>query len=153
MSRLKIIILILGISALVSLSFRSAPKSQEIEWLDIETAMEQARVQQKPIFVDVYTDWCSWCVRMDRVTFENEEIIEYVNENYIAVKLNAENASSASFLNQNYTYRQLAVDRFGVRGFPTIVFINADGSQVKAEPGFQKPNDFRALMDKFREGE
>ncbi len=61
-----------------------------VQWITWEEAMELSKTEPRKIVVDVYTDWCGWCKKMDKATFQDEEIVEYINENYYAIKFNAE---------------------------------------------------------------
>uniref|UniRef100_A0A3Q2YUK7 Spermatogenesis-associated protein 20-like TRX domain-containing protein n=1 Tax=Hippocampus comes TaxID=109280 RepID=A0A3Q2YUK7_HIPCM len=44
----------------------------------------------KKVFIDIYTDWCGWCKKMDKDTFQNPEVAAYMNENFLMVKMDAE---------------------------------------------------------------
>ena len=52
--------------------------------------------------MDVYTDWCGWCKRMDATTFENPAIAKYMSENFYCVKFNAESQKEVTFKGQKY---------------------------------------------------
>ncbi len=67
-----------------------AQEKTKIEWLSIQEAMALHKENPKKIMIDVYTDWCGWCKRMDATTFQDEKIAKYISENFYAVKLNAE---------------------------------------------------------------
>lgn len=62
----------------------------EINWISFEEAVTLNQTKPKKILVDIYTDWCGWCKRMDATTYSNQSIVEYINEKYYAVKLDAE---------------------------------------------------------------
>ena len=66
--------------------------AQEIQWMSFEdaVAMTQNEGNTKKVFIDVYTDWCGWCKKMDKDTFQNPEVAKYMQENYYMVKFNAE---------------------------------------------------------------
>ena len=67
------------------LSLAAITNAQEkIQWMSIEEAYELTLTEQSPkkIFIDVYTDWCGWCKRMDKATFQNPEVAKYMNEHY-----------------------------------------------------------------------
>ena len=60
--------LVLSLACLVA----AAVFSQGINWRpDVTAAMSEARRTGKIVMIDVYTDWCGWCKRMDRDTYAN----------------------------------------------------------------------------------
>ena len=66
------------------------PKGEkDVKWLSFEEAQKLAAKTPKKIFVDVYTDWCGWCKKMDKNTLSDPGIKDYLNKKYYAVKLNA----------------------------------------------------------------
>ena len=65
-------------------------QAQEIRWLTLDEALAKQKKNAKPIFMDVYTDWCGPCKYLDATTFHDAAIVEFVNTNYYAVKFNAE---------------------------------------------------------------
>lgn len=77
-----------------------------INWLTLEEADSLYKIQKKPIFIDVYTDWCGWCKRMDASTFMDPNVGTYLNQNFYAVKLNAETKDSIQFNGKLYTNSQ-----------------------------------------------
>ena len=52
----------------------------QVNWLTWEEAQERNKKEPRKIFVDVYTQWCGWCKKMDKETFSNPEIIKYLNK-------------------------------------------------------------------------
>ena len=77
-----------------------------INWLTLEQADSLYKIKPKPMFIDVYTDWCGWCKRMDATTFQDKGIANYLNSNYYPVKLDAETKDSIMFLGHQYTNSQ-----------------------------------------------
>ena len=69
------------------LSFESNTVEEEINWMSLEEAMEAGKKQKKKVFIDVYTDWCKWCKVMDERTFNQPEVIEYMNKNFYACQV------------------------------------------------------------------
>src|SRR5690606_19582574 len=100
---------------------QSESEDKKINWLTIEEVEKLTKEKPRKIFVDVYTDWCGWCKRMDATTFADAAVIDYVNENYYAVKLNAESGDNISLKGINTTGAELARS-FRVSSYPTIVF-------------------------------
>jgi thioredoxin-related protein len=124
-------------------------KKDKIEWLTFEEAMKKSAQDNRPIFVDVYTDWCGWCKKMDKNTFQTDEVVEYVAQNYHAVKVDAESEDATSFDGQKLTYRQLSGGVFKVTGYPSIVLINSK-KEVAVAPGYRDKGDFVQMLKQFK---
>jgi thioredoxin-related protein len=80
-------------SILLFLIFKIAnlyAQSPEIQWMSFESSMRAFESAPKKIFIDVYTDWCGWCKKMDQSTFKDQEIINILSKDYYPVKLDAE---------------------------------------------------------------
>ena len=67
-----------------------------VKWMSLEEAVEKSKTEKRKIFIDIYTDWCGWCKVMDRETFQNPCIANYLNRNYYPVKFNAEQKKDMS---------------------------------------------------------
>ena len=78
------------ITALFFSSVNIYAQAEKINWVSFEEAVQLNEKEPRKFIVDVYTDWCGWCKRMDQTTFKNPEVAQYINEKYWAVKLNAE---------------------------------------------------------------
>ena len=106
----------------------------KINWLDFETAIDKNAKQKKFIFIDVYTDWCGWCKKMDASTFQKKSVIEYMNKYFYAVKMNAESREPIAYKGVLYEYKQynqrsgyntLAVSLLNSKmSFPSFVVLN-----------------------------
>lgn len=121
----------------LSLSLMAQEKgSGEINWLSFEEAIEKNKDEKRKIIVDVYTDWCGWCKKMERTTYKDPVIVEYINKHYYAVKLDAERKDTVKlgkqvFVNPNPEARrsphELAVSLLsGKMGYPSTVFLDED---------------------------
>ena len=77
-----------------------------INWLSLQEADSLYQINPRPMFIDVYTDWCGWCKRMDATTFQDQNIANYLNANFYAVKLDAETKDSINFKGKQYTNTQ-----------------------------------------------
>lgn len=124
-------------------------KEKAIHWLSLEEAYIKNQKEPRKIFVDVYTDWCGWCKKMDKETFANEAVATYVNEHYYAVKLDAESARSFEMAGEQMTERQVA-QQLGVRSYPTIVFIHEDFQSFQPVPGYRAAKEFKEVLEKFK---
>ena len=75
----------------------SSSYAQKVKWYSFEEAVELNKTKPKKILVDVYTDWCGWCKKMDQNTFSHPVIAEYINKNFYAVKFDAESKEAIKF--------------------------------------------------------
>jgi thioredoxin-related protein len=123
-----------------------------IGWLELGPGLAEAKRAGRPILVDVYTDWCGWCKRMDRTTYADGEVMGIVGRNFVAVRLNAEDEKkSANYRGDDLSYREFA-DGFRITGYPTTLFLAADGSLITTVPGYVKPELFRHVLRFVGEG-
>ena len=131
--------------------------AQKINWMTFQEAIELNKTAPKKIFIDVFTDWCGWCKRMDQTTFLNPEVVEYMNENYYAVKFDAESSDTIVF--GGYTYineggmngrrgtHQLAVDLLqGRMSYPSYVFMNEKNQLLTVAPGYIEAKDLLPVL-------
>lgn len=149
---------------LVSFGFIFMPKKTEtkeaIKWLTIEEAAALSAKDGKKIVVDVYTDWCGWCKKMDKATYENASIVEMMNKDFHAVKLDAEQTEDIVLNGQTFKYvasgrrgyQEYAARLLGGKmSFPSTVFLNADLSPLYNVPGYIEPKEFSAILGYTRE--
>jgi thioredoxin-related protein len=124
-----------------------------------EKALKKAKQEDKKIIVDVYTDWCGWCKKMDADSYGNEDIKEIIEDDFILVKLNAEGSGKIKYNGNEYSESDLAI-YFEVTGYPTTVFLESSGKlieykydkvKMKNLPGYFKPKDFKKMLKYIRD--
>lgn len=156
MLKLKNLLVIL----VVLLPFSS--HAQDINWLSMDEALAKQKEIPKKIMIDMYTTWCGPCKMLDRNTFSNPKLAEYVNANYYAVKFNAEGNESVQFngqplTNPNYdpakarrrnSQHQLA-QYFSVTAYPTIVFLGENAAFLAPIPGYKSPEQLELYLKLF----
>lgn len=111
------------------------PKSNAINFqeMGLDEAITIAKKANKPIFIDVYTDWCGPCIQMKKNTFTDAAVIEYFNKNFINIACNAEDVKG----------KILAIN-FRVVEYPTLLFLNHDGQLLQRAIGYYSP---KLLLD------
>ncbi len=138
--------------------FHTVGAQNKIKWHSWEEAIEKSKKDKKKIFVDVYTDWCGWCKKMDKSTFADESIIRYINANYYPVKFNAEMESSVTLKGTEYKfisnglrgYHELAAQLLsGKMSYPSMVFLDEEFNMIQAIPGFQNTDTFGMIISYF----
>ena len=141
------------IGMLVFIHQISFAQKESINWYSFEEVIEKTAANPKMILVDVYTDWCGWCKKMDRNTFTDPDVIEYVNNNFYAVKLNAENRKKKfEFRGKEYSEQSMARN-MRVRSFPNFVIMDASMENIIQLPGYREPDNFisslKSLLENF----
>jgi thioredoxin-related protein len=130
------------------------PGAKKIKWMTIQEAYAATQKTPKKIFVDVYTDWCGWCKVMDRNTFTNQHIVDYMNENYYSVKLNAEGKDDITLGARTYksmgNVHELAAALLqGKMSYPTTVYLNEKMELIQPIPGYLEPRMFHQITTYF----
>ena len=146
----NILTYIIAAVILFSAAFIGKPEEKaKINWLTLEEAYQLNQENPRKIFVDVYTNWCGWCKKMDKDTFADEKVAEYVNEHFYAVKLNAESQEKIVIKEDTIT-NQMMARSMGVSGYPTMVYIKEDFKTIQAVPGYQKADAFLETLKKVQ---
>lgn len=127
-----------------------AAKAQDkIEWMKFEEAIAANAQNPKMLIVDVYTDWCGWCKKMDKETFTDPKVIAHINENFYAVKLNAEDTSRTfDFMGRTYNEAQMAA-AMRVNSYPNFVIIEPKLQNIAQLPGYRQPEEFVAGLNEL----
>ena len=134
------------------------PAPKRIKWLTVQEAYVLTQKKPKKFVVDVYTDWCGWCKVMDRETFSKAAIVDYVNENYYAVKLNAEQTDDITLGKQTFKYvsggsrgvHELAAALLkNQMSYPTTVFLDEKFQLIQPIPGYLEPRMFHQIITYF----
>jgi len=160
-SLLLILVFILS-SAFTPLAFaqkKSETKAESqtgIKWMTFEDAVKRNKKKPRKIFIDVYTDWCGWCKKMDAETFKDPTLVEYINEHYYAVKFNAEQKEPVTFKKQVFVNtnpekkkspHQLAVALLKQElRYPSYVILDGKSEWIDKIKGYKTAEDFLPLL-------
>jgi len=130
----------------------SRAESRDIVWRKWDAGLREANNSNRPVLVDVYTDWCGWCRRMERDVYARPDVREYLASKFVTVKLDAEDESDVGYEGKSLSSRSLA-SRFRVTGYPTTVFLRANGEHLVNVPGYVEGDRFLSLLQYIGEGE
>lgn len=136
-----------------SFTFRPVEK---VQWMTVAEMQVAYKKNPRPILVDLYTDWCGWCKVMDRETYQNDKVVNYINQTYYAVKFNAETKASVAWMGKTYKYNsQYKVNELAVylaqgnMGYPTTVLLSAPDAQPAPMAGYLKPSQLESPLKYF----
>ena len=125
-------------SILLVLTLHTDP-AWAISWKDdLNTALKEAKERDMPVMIDFYTKWCHWCKELDRNTYSNRGV-DNLASNFVCVKIDAEKDAAAAA-------------KYDVRGYPTIIFLNPNGSYNSRVVGYREPLRFRKAMETAMQG-
>ncbi len=116
--------------------------AKDVDWKrDYDDALKLAKSEKKMVMIDVYTDWCGWCKKLDKDVYSDKKVQEKLAKSFISVKINPEKNSA----------NKKVAQQFGVRGFPNIIFVDGDGKKVNGIGGYVPADDFLKVLDQVAE--
>jgi thioredoxin-related protein len=123
----------------------AAAKDNEVHWLTIDEVQVKMKEQPKKVYIDIYTDWCGWCKKMEATTFRSPDFVKYMNDNYYCVRLNAERKDTLRFAGRMFYFdpaqraNTLAVALLqGKMSYPTSVIMEENFTSANPIPGYQE---------------
>jgi thioredoxin-related protein len=136
----------------LSFALNGAAQAQEqIQWMKFEEAVAANANNPKMILVDVYTDWCGWCKKMDKDTFTDPQVVAHLKKNFYAVKLNAEDTKRRfPFMGKTFSEAEMAV-AMRVNSYPNFVVIEPGLQNLAQLPGYREPAAFLAGLNELIE--
>ena len=124
--------------------------ASDSSWLtDLDKAKEQAKKENKLVLIDFTgSDWCGWCIKLDKETFSKSEFKDYAKKNVVLVELDFPRKKEQP--EELKKANQALKSKFGVKGFPTLVILNSDGKEVWKQPGYLAGGP-KAMIEKLEE--
>ncbi len=120
-------------------------------WREWNPGLAEASTKGRPVLVDVYTDWCGFCKKMDREVYSRADVREYLGKRFVTVKLDAGSNKPGDYEGKTLSSRSIAA-RFRVNGYPTTVFLSSKGEHLVNVPGYIKADRFLTLLRYVGEG-
>ncbi len=137
------------------LGMTAAEAQEEVNWYSIDEAIRLAAEEPRVLMIDVYTDWCGWCKRMDAITFSDPDVARILNSQFYPVKLDAEGKQDIVIGDRTYQFVEsgrngyhevAAIVTRGRLSYPTVSYVDERGRVLEASPGFQNPGQFRVQL-------
>jgi thioredoxin-related protein len=129
----------------------TAALAADVHWQGWDAGLAAAKGGKRYILVDVYTDWCGWCKRMDREVYARDDIRDYLERHFVTVRLNAESNESMTFQGEARTARGIA-SGYRVTGYPTTIFLSPEGEHLANVPNYVPADRFLLLLRYIGEG-
>ena len=134
-------------------------QSQEVHWMSFSQMQEAQKRAPRRVIVDIFTDWCGWCKKLDKDVYENPIIASYINQHFYALKLNAEKEGPIYFKNDSFKLEpnsprklthKLATFLMNNRSaYPTTALLDEKLNIYSSIPGYMEPKEYDAVLHYF----
>ncbi|MGH1518316.1 thioredoxin family protein [Chryseobacterium sp. JK1] len=125
--------IISGISIICSIAI-SAQESIQFQELPFKDIIAKAKKEKKLVFIDAYAAWCGPCKMMEKNVFTQKSVSDFYNSNFVNARFDMEKGEG----------REIA-SKFGVRSYPTYLFLNGEGELVSRNTGYMEEGLFVAM--------
>lgn len=134
--------------------------AETIKWYTWEEAIELNKTEPRKLFIDLYTDWCGWCKRMDATTFTDPAVVQHMNENYYPIKFDAEQKEEVTY--NGHTFKYIASGRRGVHelayslldgelSYPSYVYMTKNVERLYVSKGYKPADQLIKELNYFTE--
>jgi thioredoxin-related protein len=126
-------LLFVTVSVLIAVTLSPAYARSQIIWRSYEDGKSLALSESKKIFLNFRADWCNYCRTMEKETFTNTDIVDFLNSNFVSIKIDVD--------------RQKALARkYNIQPLPDSWFLTETGEVIGNRPGYLTPQDLLPLL-------
>jgi thioredoxin-related protein len=134
------------LAAIVALFVWTSGSAASGDWVGYGDALTKAEQTKRVVLVDVYTNWCVWCKKMDSDVYGDSQVQAVLDEHFVITKINAESATAHSVEGREVSERDIAKGH-GVTGYPTTLFLTAEGKPITVLPGYIPRETFLHVLE------
>lgn len=150
-------LMLVAILITVSSALAGGDEKDGINWMTWDEVQVAMKKEPRKVFVDIYTDWCGWCKVMDKKTFSNKELADYMNKHFYAVKFNAERNEEIMFQGAKYgmegkTSALASKLMNGQLSYPTMVIMEENFQNPQPIPGYMPVPRMESIMKYLGDG-
>lgn len=103
--------------------------------------LAKTKSENKILMIDFFTDWCKWCVELDNKVYTDKDVADFANAKQVNWKIDAEKGEGPEL-----------AKKYGIAGYPTIVFVDGNGDEVDRIVGYMPAKDFLKRIKEFNDG-
>lgn len=143
---------------LSSIAVTGLAQQEKVQWYSFQKAVQLNKENPKKILIDVYTDWCGWCEKMKKTTFNHPDIARYINKNFYPVRFDAETNKKVQFKGRTFTRKdesgrnphELAAALLkGKMSYPSVAYLDEKNQLITAVPGYYGPKKMEPILKFF----
>ena len=108
--------------------------AETITWHAYGKGMDLGKDQNKKVLINFYADWCGYCRKMDKETYRDRAVVDYMKDHFIAIKVNSDREGDTA-------------SKYRVQGLPSTWFITESGEKISNLPGFVPPDLFIRILE------
>ena len=126
-------------------------QAAELNWgTDAPAAQAQAKADKKIVLLNFTgSDWCGWCMELDKEVFSTPEFAKFAKDNVVLVKVDFPRHKQLS--SEQKAANQALQTKYSIQGYPTIIVLNGEGKKI-GELGYMEggPTAFIAELNKLK---
>lgn len=112
-----------------------------VQWeTSLDAAKARAKAEHKLIFMDVWTGWCGWCIKLQKDTFPSPEAQAALSK-VVPLSLKTQEQDGKPTANNDIE------KRYNIEGFPALFLLDAEGKVVSMQPGYLPPEPFSGWIN------
>lgn len=126
-------------SCFFTLSPTGVVAAEPINWQTYDKGIALGKNEGKKVFLHFYANWCFFCQKMAKETFQDPSVIEYLNENYISIRVDSDKEKRTASM-------------YGVRALPSTWFLTEKGERIGNVPGYVSSKQLLELLKHLATG-
>ena len=141
-------VLCASVLALALVPAAHAGRPSDVAWSGWDAGLHKAAASGKPVLVDVYTDWCGWCIKLNKEVFSKPEFAKYAKDNLVLVEVDFPRRKQQS--EEMKKANQALQEKYKIEGYPTIIVLNGEGKKVGDLSYMDSPKPFIAKLEEMK---
>jgi thioredoxin-related protein len=129
-----------GVCYIFTLAPGPVAAKESISWQTYDGGIDLAKNEGKKVFLHFYANWCFYCRKMAKETFEDPSVIAYLNKNFISVRINTDQDKRTASM-------------YSVRALPSTWFLTKKGEPIGNVPGYMSSKQFLELLQRIVTGQ
>jgi thioredoxin-related protein len=113
--------------------------SDEITWRKLDSGLAISKESHKLILIDLYTDWCIYCKKLDQSTYTDQDVIKYLNQKFVCIKENAESERMGKVIRKAYR----------VTGYPCTLVFDEKGACLGKFEGYTNSSSYKFMVERI----